>query len=652
MNKFLILISFCLLLVVSLGQNSPKLDSLLNVFQNEKDDTLKIKSMNHIVDEYMMLDLSKALNYAQQQLILAEKVRWKKGIGYAYYNLGNANNGLGNYSLALHFWQKNLQINRELNNIPRICLCYINIGGVYQDLGDFKKSLENELLALEMAEKMKSYERTSLSLCNIGLIHVQLGNNDKGLEYLYKSLVAAEKIDLKGQIAIDYGDIGTIYVAKKDYNKGVMYYLRALKIDEQAGNKRNVAGWLANIGEAYYYKGDSAKEAGNQKLLKEFDLKTIAYYLQSLKLLTELGDKGLQATILGDMGSIYTKRMKYDEAEKYLQKAFAVSTEINFTDEIMNDHKYFYDFYKAKNMPSEALKHYEIYLSIKDSLENVSNKKTVSEFQIKYDTDKKEAENQRLLQQNKIQALSISNNEYLISGFIGLFILVIAFGFLIFRQNKLRSQQSAVQFEQKLLRTQMNPHFIFNSLAGIESFIYDHQPKEAGVYLSNFSRLMRLILENSASEYIPLNKEIEILNYYFSLQKMRLDDELSYVIEVDKQIDQEQLFLPPMLLQPFIENAIEHGFRGSSIVGEIKVMFHLIENNLQVEISDNGIGIEKAQNQKDLHKDHKSMAIQITMERLKYLNRSKKRKFSFTITDLGDKQTGKTGTRIIFSIPF
>lgn len=215
----------------------------------------------------------------------------------------------------------------------------------------------------------------------------------------------------------------------------------------------------------------------------------------------------------------------------------------------------------------------------------------------------------------------------------------------------IKAQKLLAQFEQKLLRIQMNPHFIFNSLASIESFIYEHQPKEAGVYLSNFSRLIRLILENSASEYIPLEKEIETLNFYLSLEKLRLNDNLEYSIEVDKTINPDEIHLPPMLTQPFIENAIEHGFRGIEQKGVINVLFSLNDHCLKVEVTDNGIGIAQAQQQKELHSHHKSLAMQITQERLNLLNKSKKRKLDFTVTDLLNSEGENKGTKIIFTIP-
>ena len=120
---------------------------------------------------------------------------------------------------------------------------------------------------------------------------------------------------------------------------------------------------------------------------------------------------------------------------------------------------------------------------------------------------------------------------------------------------------------------------------------------------------------------------------------------------MNKEIIPEQLLIPPMLLQPFIENAIEHGFRGSKQQGEIIIQFDLEGNHLQVKITDNGIGIEQAQNQKYLYKEHRSMAMQITLERLKFLNKSKKEKLSFKIIDMASGEKKQSGTQIIFSIP-
>jgi sensor histidine kinase YesM len=223
-------------------------------------------------------------------------------------------------------------------------------------------------------------------------------------------------------------------------------------------------------------------------------------------------------------------------------------------------------------------------------------------------------------------------------------------GSLLYRQSKLKSAQKQSLIEQKLLRTQMNPHFIFNSLSSIESFIYEHQPKEAGEYLAQFAKLMRLILENSSSDYISLDKEIETLKYYLTLQKLRLNDNMEFEIFVDEQIDPEDTLIPPMLTQPFIENVIEHGFRGLKECGRINIYFTKKNDILEVKITDNGIGIAQAKQQKVLFQKHKSMAIQITYERLALLNKSKRKILIFDIKDASNEGNRK-GTEVLFSIP-
>jgi LytS/YehU family sensor histidine kinase len=296
-----------------------------------------------------------------------------------------------------------------------------------------------------------------------------------------------------------------------------------------------------------------------------------------------------------------------------------------------------------------ALNYFEKYIKIRDSISEAVNKNKVEEMQLKYEADKKEAEIRALTQNNKILLLSSTNKKYLVYGLIIIFILLTGIGLLIFRQYQLRAKQETVKLEQKLLRAQMNPHFLFNSISSIESYIYEHQPKEAGDYLAQFARLMRLILENSAFEYITLDKEIETLQYYLSLQKLRLNDNLDYTIEIDPAIQTSQICIPPMLTQPFIENAIEHGFRGLKEAGKIHIVFSLKGDVLEVRISDNGIGIGQALQQKELYNSHKSMAMQITYERLKFLNKTKNKKMHFEIGEIANDV--KKGTEVLFSIP-
>ena len=192
----------------------------------------------------------------------------------------------------------------------------------------------------------------------------------------------------------------------------------------------------------------------------------------------------------------------------------------------------------------------------------------------------------------------------------------------------------------------MNPHFIFNALTSIQSYVYKNEPREAGKYLSSFAKLMRSILDNSKANYVSLNQEIEWLNNYVNLQILRFENEVNYHLEIDKNIDLDNTKIPPMLTQPFIENAFEHGFRNLKYRGEITVSFSKNElNRLLVCVEDNGAGFQS--DGMELKKsEHKSMAISITKERLKQLNKSTRKPIALTVHSVPN-----VGTKVEFEIP-
>lgn len=234
-------------------------------------------------------------------------------------------------------------------------------------------------------------------------------------------------------------------------------------------------------------------------------------------------------------------------------------------------------------------------------------------------------------------------------------ILLIAFTIWMiirYRVREIKLQHKAAELEQKVLRAQMNPHFIFNSLGAIQSFIFKNEPIEAATYLSNFSELVRLILDNSRKELIPLTIEIKTLDHYLDLQKLRFGEKFKYQINVDEDLNKEMVSIPPMLAQPFIENSIEHGFAGMKEKGTIRIAFKLLPNQIQLICEDNGIGIEASlKNKKDQTKPHQSLATKITRERIKVLNKTYTNKIELEIQDLKNIDQYKTGTRVTFTIP-
>ena len=236
---------------------------------------------------------------------------------------------------------------------------------------------------------------------------------------------------------------------------------------------------------------------------------------------------------------------------------------------------------------------------------------------------------------------------------IGGGIILITFAVLmVFRQQRRRNKlrEELLEMQQRLLRTQMNPHFIFNSLLSIQNFIYKNEPGQAGKYLSRFAKLIRLILRSSRKEVITLEEEIEFLNYYLALQKLRFKKRFDYQFDIDEKIRQEQVYIPPMLAQPFIENAIEHGLKDISHEGIIQIRFFMENSYLVFEVEDNGVGIYRSEREKSLTEgNHESLGQQITYDRLRLLNK-KNKKVSYSADEIRDEKGNVKGTKIQFRI--
>ncbi|HOI31836.1 MAG: histidine kinase [Bacteroidales bacterium] len=227
------------------------------------------------------------------------------------------------------------------------------------------------------------------------------------------------------------------------------------------------------------------------------------------------------------------------------------------------------------------------------------------------------------------------------------------FGFLWYlriRDEKMKWQNT--DLNQQLLRLQMNPHFIFNSLTSIQNYIYSNQTHLAGQYLSDFARLIRLILENSRHESISLDKEIETIKLYMNLQQLRFTGKIDFSIKVDPDIDTEVTYVPPMMAQPFLENAIEHGIKNNNKDGVIEVCYQLIGSRIRFEVRDNGIGIVASkkfvQDSQSIKKE--SLSIKICRERLQLLERKTKRKIPFLLDEIIEDGQVK-GTRVAFEVP-
>jgi hypothetical protein len=248
--------------------------------------------------------------------------------------------------------------------------------------------------------------------------------------------------------------------------------------------------------------------------------------------------------------------------------------------------------------------------------------------------------------------------------FIALMILLLAaiiHGAYLLRLQQIREKekikaeynQKIAEIEMKALRAQMNPHFIFNCLNSINRYIVKSDHTTASLYLTRFSKLIRLILDNSNSKNILLSNELEALKIYMEMEALRFNNKFSYEITLDPEVCADAVEVPPLIIQPFVENAIWHGLLHKDTAGRLDIRINLLDDNiLECVIEDDGIGREKAKEFKSKSATtRKSLGMKLTEDRIAILNKHTSVHASITIQDLVAANGESAGTRVILKIP-
>jgi len=248
--------------------------------------------------------------------------------------------------------------------------------------------------------------------------------------------------------------------------------------------------------------------------------------------------------------------------------------------------------------------------------------------------------------------------DYLIeAGIVG---MALCFAFAVALLTKERESGLERSFNLRLaearvtaLRSQMNPHFLFNGLNSIKSFVISNQPRAAGDYLSKFARLIRLILENSKASLIPLDKELETLRLYLGMEQLRFENKFDYHISIDERLDLYNICVPPTLIQPYVENAIWHGIlHRQEAGGLVNISIDKLEEPaFRITVSDNGVGRTRAARLKaQRNTRHKSMGMQITAERIRMLQEMHGFEATVRVTDLFRPSGESGGTQVVIDI--
>lgn len=606
MDKSLFLIICSLITHLCIAQKSKEVDSLVNVLnQNEAEDSNRVKTLLNIAFTIIYDMPDSSMIYTDKAIEITNKIKWQKGIALSYRQKGYGYYVQSNNINSMDYYLKALKAGESLNNKYFDASVYNNIANIYADLKNYKKALDYYEKYLTISREMKSKNDEMGALVNIGNIYTELNDFTSGLDYFKKSLLIAEETGNKRISTAVLNNIGEIFLKQKNYSTAFTYFQKSIEFADESGYRNIKATALNGLGEVFL----------NQKNYRQAEY----YSKQSLQLAKEVNDLSWQVNALETLSHIYEKQKNY----------------------------------------SEALVAYKQSIVLRDSSISDNKKQEITRLEMQYDFDKKEALTKAANDKKQALALAEINKQKVIrnaSITIGsILILAAVAGIILYKRRKdILGKKKEAEFnvqvadtEMKALRAQMNPHFIYNSLNSINDYIDKHDIDKATAYTTKFAKLMRMILENSEHKEIPLADDLKALELYIQLENMRMNNKFIYEIKVDDDIDQENTLIPPLILQPFVENSIWHGIAGKNDNGKIWIHIKKEGDMINCSVEDNGIGMHESANSKKetgtLVK--KSLGMKITNERIDVLNKLKKSHAAVTLSNLDQ------GTKIEVKLP-
>ncbi len=384
----------------------------------------------------------------------------------------------------------------------------------------------------------------------------------------------------------------------------------------------------------------------------------IDYTLKAIKLLEGSDELTRIGTLYLNLGEFYQEKKEFEKAKVNLFKGLDVVRRSKNLLKVSRACQSISDFYSAVKNFELALAYRDTFALIHDSIFSIEKQKKIMELQEQFDSKHKEQEIVTLTKDKLLQISELKKQRNLIYFFIIGAILLLVIIFFIYRNFKIKKEKERKNLELLVqnaeltaLKAQMNPHFIFNALNSIQHSIVVNNTEDAYRFLAKFSKLIRNILDNSSQQLIPLQTEIETLSLYVEVESKRFDNSFEHKVNISntKELPLDKIMVPPMMLQPFIENAIWHGLMPKDGKKLLNITFNIVsQENIICEITDNGIGREEAKKIAQLkNKTHKSKGISNIYDRIKLLERTQSYKIEISMSDNTNEENKSEGTKVI-----
>lgn len=533
---------------------------------------------------------SAALAHAQQENNIATLAR-------SYQVTGMALHQLSRFAEALDHLQKALAIYEELNDEKNTATTLRSIGGTFIDLGEYAEALKVLLRASDMAAHASDAEEKIACLMNIASIYGTINEPVQALDVYTEAETLASRYNLPYQLGIIYRNMGVNTCRLGDNDRAIMFLRRAIALQHQSQNRPLMAGCLESLGSVF------ARTDREEKALQ--------YYMAALRIQRESPPGLPMAVTLFNIGTMLDNTGRPDEALTYTLEALHIAETIDAKKFACDMHRRCALLYEERGDTANTCHHLKHCLELTQQLSATEQQKALSLYQVRFEAERNRARQEEL-------------------------------------QRRLRDA------EHTALRAQMNPHFISNALNAIQSFIIEGENEEAQRYLSLFARLVRRSLEQTRSRFIPLEEELTTLQLYLDIEKMRFERGFEYTIRVEPPLNPALVSVPPMLLQPFAENAIMHGILPLDSPGLLLITITLLPDNvLRYTVEDNGIGLTAAAvySQRRYNKESRSLGVTLIRERLTLLEETLGHSTSLTITERNTTNGRSGGTIVELQLP-
>lgn len=538
---------------------------------------------------YYSGDVEASMAQSRKAIAINEKLGLSKHLANSLSMLATNFRLKATYDSTLFYYKKAMKVSLHINDSLALLSTLSNIGIYYSDLiSDYEQALVYNLEALKIQEKIANKRYLGYLYLNTGSSLYNTRNFDEAERYFQKGLAVAEKDGDEVIICRSNSLLGWINMEKERNGLAESFFKKAISAAERMDHTEYL--WRARTDLAELYRITGKFLQAKQLTLKNLE---IVDKLQT----TSLYQYSIAKTNL-DLASIHAHWGNKELALDYVKQAETVKIDYEHLGHSEKDYlvQAFIEVYEKLPDYEKAFASMRSLKQLTDSTLIETNRKKILALNVEHQTEKKAQQITNLQQKASIQELNLEKKNNQLKGqvIIGslLLLMVIGGAYLYNRQYKLKRDKASLELEQRFLRSQLNPHFIFNSLIAIQHYLMSQSKEDAGEYLGMFSTLMRQILENSRKEFIALEEEIDTLTHYLELQKLRFNEGFDYRIEVGEDLDEESMMVPPMFAQPFIENALEHGLFRKEGKNEIVISFTTKASNvIKLEITDSGIGV-------------------------------------------------------------